>query len=100
MEVSGLVPISGGLQIGTPAGAATRDQGQAANRASSPREVSHRYAADPDGAGSRILRDLLHDYLPELKMEVARTDQRDLRHRLAQREDLAERLLEALDRPQ
>jgi hypothetical protein len=47
---------------------------------------------------AEILRDLLHDYLPELKMEVARTDQRDLRHRLAQREDLAERLLGDLDR--
>jgi hypothetical protein len=47
---------------------------------------------------AEILRDLLHDYLPELRREVARTDQRDLRHRLAQREDLAEQLLADLDR--
>jgi len=44
-----------------------------------------------------ILRDLLAAYLPQLKREVARTEQHDLRHVLVQRQDLAERLLEQLD---
>ena len=43
-----------------------------------------------------ILRDLLAAYLPQLKREVARTEQHDLRHVLVQRQDLAERLLEQL----
>jgi hypothetical protein len=43
-----------------------------------------------------ILRDLLADYLPSLKREVARTEQHDLRHLLVQRQDLVERLLEQL----
>jgi hypothetical protein len=45
-----------------------------------------------------ILRDLLADYLPSLKREVARTEQHDLRHLLVQRQDLVERLLEQLGR--
>jgi len=44
-----------------------------------------------------ILRDLLAAYLPQLKREVARTEQHDLRHVMVQRQDLAERLLEQLD---
>jgi hypothetical protein len=43
-----------------------------------------------------LLRDLLADYLPSLRREVARTEHRGLRHTLVQRQDLAERLLEQL----
>ena len=39
------------------------------------------------------LYDLLHDYLPALRREVARTDSKEFRHLLVQRLDLAERLL-------
>jgi len=42
------------------------------------------------------LHDLLHDYLPALRREVARTDAKAFRHLLVQRLDLAERLLEEL----
>ncbi len=42
---------------------------------------------------ARDLHDLLHDYLPALRREVARTDSREFRHLLVQRLDLAERLL-------
>ena len=48
---------------------------------------------------SAILRDLLSAYLPELRREVARTDQHDFRHLLVQRLDLAERLLDQLATP-
>ncbi len=45
-----------------------------------------------------VLRDLLADYLPALRREVARTEQHDLRHLMVQREDLVERLVEELER--
>jgi hypothetical protein len=45
-----------------------------------------------------ILRDLLDDYLPALRREVARTEQHELRHLMVQRQDLVERLLEQLGR--
>ena len=45
-----------------------------------------------------LLRDLLADYLPALRREVARTEQHDLRHLMVQREDLVERLVEELER--
>jgi hypothetical protein len=47
---------------------------------------------------AHLLRELLADYLPELRMEVARTERREYRHRLVDRLDLVERLLEELDR--
>jgi hypothetical protein len=42
------------------------------------------------------LRSLLHNYLPDLRREVAGTDARELRHELAKRQDLCERLLDRL----
>ena len=44
----------------------------------------------------RDLHDLLHDYLPALRREVAHTDAKEFRHMLVQRLDLAERLLSDL----
>ena len=43
-----------------------------------------------------LLRDLLADYLPALRREVARTEQHDLRHLLVQRQDLVEQIIEQL----
>jgi hypothetical protein len=43
-----------------------------------------------------LLRDLLADYLPALRREVARTERHELRHVLVQRQDLVERVLEQL----
>jgi hypothetical protein len=43
-----------------------------------------------------LLRDLLADYLPALRREVARTEQHALRHIMVQRQDLVERVLEQL----
>lgn len=43
-----------------------------------------------------LLRDLLADYLPALRREVARTEQHELRHLMVLRQDLVERLLEDL----
>ena len=43
-----------------------------------------------------LLRDLLADYLPALRREVARTEQHDLRHLMVQRQDLVEQVLERL----
>lgn len=45
---------------------------------------------------TQLLRELLHDYLPGLQREVARTEQHTLRHELVQRQNLVERLLEEL----
>jgi hypothetical protein len=51
------------------------------------------FLSDEDAA---LLRDLLADYLPSLRREVARTEQHALRHLMVQRQDLVERLLEEL----
>jgi hypothetical protein len=45
---------------------------------------------------SAMLRDLLADYLPSLRREVARTEQHELRHLMVQRQELVEQLLERL----
>jgi hypothetical protein len=45
-----------------------------------------------------LLRDLLADYLPALRREVARTEQHQLRHLMVQRQELVERILEQLSR--
>ena len=45
---------------------------------------------------ARMLRELLQDYLPDLKREVARTDSKEFRHLLVQRLDLVERLVQDL----
>ena len=42
------------------------------------------------------LAGLLRDYLPALEREVARTDAADVRHELARRRDLVERLVAQL----
>ena len=43
-----------------------------------------------------ILRGLLQDYLPDLKREVARTEQHQLRHLFVERQELVERMLAQL----
>ena len=48
---------------------------------------------------SELLRELLHDYLPSLQREVARTDKHALRHELVERQNLIERLIGQLPAP-
>jgi hypothetical protein len=43
------------------------------------------------------LRALIEDYLPQLRLEVARTERRDYRHGLVMRQELVERLILALE---
>ena len=44
-----------------------------------------------------MLKGLLRDTLPDLKREIARTDNHGFRHELAQREEFCERLIARLD---
>ncbi len=48
------------------------------------------------GKEARLLEQLLRDYLPDLKREVARTDARDFRRDLIERQDICERVIERL----
>ncbi len=45
---------------------------------------------------ARTLRDMLEEFLPELKYEAARTEEKQLRHILYERQALVERLVELL----
>jgi hypothetical protein len=48
---------------------------------------------------ARMLSELLQNYLPDLKREMARTEVKTLRHDLVLRQELVERLLERLALP-
>jgi hypothetical protein len=48
-------------------------------------------------AEGRTLRELLADYLPALRLEVARTEVKEFRHHLLERQELCERLLGMLE---
>ena len=45
---------------------------------------------------TELLRGLLQDYLPDLRREVARTEERTFRHEMVERQDMVERLLNQL----
>jgi len=45
---------------------------------------------------TELLRGLLQAYLPDLRREVARTEERAFRHEMVERQDMVERLIEQL----
>jgi hypothetical protein len=45
---------------------------------------------------AKTLREMLEEFLPELKYEAARTESRELRHILIERQAVVERLVERL----
>jgi hypothetical protein len=45
---------------------------------------------------TELLRGVLQAYLPDLRREVARTEERLFRHEMVERQDLVERLLDQL----
>ena len=47
-------------------------------------------------AEAQLLRGTLADYVPSLRLEVARTEERAMRHLLSQRLDLVERVIQQL----
>lgn len=51
--------------------------------------------SDEDARG---LREFLHDHFHELQLETARTEQREFRHALVERQGVIERVLGQLDR--
>ena len=51
---------------------------------------------DMSSEEARALTDALNEYLPGLRREASRTEQRGLRHELVQREEIVERLLARL----
>jgi hypothetical protein len=59
-------------------------------------EARHTMILDLTQDDVRLLRELLEDYLPQLRLESARTEARELRHGMVQREELCERLLTRL----
>ncbi len=46
---------------------------------------------------AHALHSVLHDYLPSLRLEVARTDAREIRHELVKRQEVCERVVELLE---
>ena len=67
------------------------------SRAATREHTEHCMHLDLTDEDAGTLRELLHDYLPELRREVARTDAREMRLLLLKRQELVERLLARLE---